>query len=69
MKNPKRTKRISGPTPNGGDYSELYLFDKNGNEVFDDKKAVRGVVRECKSDGSIVFETFFDVGANSGGRN
>lgn len=53
--------RVDGPTPNGGDYAEMYLFDKKGRIVDDEKKAVRGVIRECKKNGELLMETWFEV--------
>lgn len=50
--------RINEPTPNGGDYSELLFFDKNGNIVESEESAVKGVIRECKADGTLVSETW-----------
>ena len=44
-------------TPNGGDYSEIYYQDDNGNPV-DETKATRFILRECKSDGTLVHEIF-----------
>ena len=49
---------INEPTPNGGDYSELLYFDKDGKVIETEENAVRGVVRECKSDGTLVCETW-----------
>jgi len=49
-------KRIDGPTPNGGDYSEIFYFDNDGNAV-DADHATRCVIRECKKDGTLVYET------------
>lgn len=51
-------KRIDEPTPNGGDYSELYWFDREGNVVDTEEEAVKGVIRECKSDGTLVGTTW-----------
>ena len=48
---------IKGKTPNGGDYSEIIYFDDNGN-IVDEEKATRCVIRECKSDGTLLRETF-----------
>lgn len=44
-------------TPNGGDYSEIYYQDDKGNPV-DETKATRFILRECKSDGTLVHEIF-----------
>ncbi len=48
-------KRVDAPTPNGGDYSEIYYLDKRGNRV-DEEKAETCVIRECLSDGTLVNE-------------
>lgn len=48
-------------TPNGGDYSEIYYFDKDGNVVSEKEKAVRGVIRECKDNGDLICETWFNL--------
>lgn len=42
--------RINEKTPNGGDYSEIFYFDIDGNAV-DETAAVRCVIRECSKDG------------------
>ena len=52
-----KVKRDNTPTPAGGDYSELYFFDDNGNSV-DEKFATKGILRECLSDGTLVQEIF-----------
>ena len=49
--------RIEEPTPNGGDYSEIYYQDDDGNPV-DESEATRFVVRECKADGTLINEIF-----------
>lgn len=51
-------KRIDEPTPNGGDYSELYWFDNEGNVVDAEEEATKGVIRECKADGTLINETW-----------
>lgn len=50
-------KRIYHKTPNGGDYSELYLFDEKGTATDQQDKAVRAVITECKMDGTLIRET------------
>lgn len=50
-------KRIDGPTPNGGDYSEIFYFDKAGNAV-DADHAARCIIRERKKDGTLICETY-----------
>lgn len=52
-----KTNRIDGPTPNGGDYSEIVFFDNDGN-IVDESVATRCVIRECMEDGSLVAETW-----------
>lgn len=47
--------RINEPTPNGGDYSEIFYFDKHGNKV-DEKDAEICIIRECKNDGTLINE-------------
>lgn len=47
--------RVDEPTPNGGDYSEIYYYDDAGNPV-DGEKATRCFLRECKKDGTLVWE-------------
>lgn len=49
--------RVEGKTPNGGDYSEIYYQDNDGNPV-DESEATKFVLRECKSDGTLISETF-----------
>ncbi len=49
--------KIMGKTPSDGDYSEIFYFDDKGNYVENDK-ATTCVIRECKSDGTLVKETF-----------
>lgn len=47
--------KIEERTPSGGDYSEIYYMDKDGN--FADKEdAVTCIIRECKSDGTLLNE-------------
>lgn len=49
--------RIDEPTPNGGDYSEIFYLDSNMNPV-DESVADKCAIRECKADGSLLSETF-----------
>ena len=49
-------KRIDEPTPNGGDYSEIYYLDFANNAV-DEKDADHCIIRECKKDGTLIRET------------
>ena len=50
-------KKIIGNTPSGGDYSEIYYFDLDWSNV-DEENASNCIIRECKSDGTLVKETF-----------
>lgn len=52
--------RINEKTPNGGAYSEIFFFDEAGNAV-DEEKADRCVIRECKANGDLLFETWATV--------
>jgi hypothetical protein len=52
--------RIDEITPNGGDYSEIYYLNDNG-EPADEKEATNCIIRECRSDGSLINETFGEV--------
>lgn len=45
----------NGPTPSGGDYSEIFYFDEAGNSV-DESQAVRCIIRECKNNGTVINE-------------
>ena len=54
--------RIDGPTPNGGDYSEMFYLDANDDIVSDPKLAARGVIRECLNDGTLIGTTWFEAG-------
>lgn len=49
--------RIYKKTPNGGDYSEIFYFDNDGNAV-DSEKATKCIIRECLNDGTLVNEIF-----------
>ena len=49
--------RVDGPTPNGGDYSEIFFFDADGNEV-GEEQAVRCIIRECRANGELIQETY-----------
>ncbi|MCC8152957.1 MAG: hypothetical protein LIP01_01310 [Tannerellaceae bacterium] len=51
------SERIDGPTPSGGDYSEIYYQDAAGNPI-DKEKAVTAIIRECSVDGELINETF-----------
>ena len=52
-----KSKRVDEKTPNGGDYSEIFYFDENGNLV-DEKDAQRCIIRQCKTDGTLISEVF-----------
>lgn len=47
--------KIEEKTPSGGDYSEIYYMDKDGNPT-DKEDAVTCIIRECKSDGTLLNE-------------
>ncbi len=49
-------KRIEGETPSGGDYSEIWYLDDQGN-VVDDKFAARCIINERKQDGTLILST------------
>ena len=51
------SERRDNPTPNGGDYSEIFYFDDDGNSV-DKTAATRAIVKEYKNDGTVVNEVF-----------
>lgn len=51
--------RYNKPTPNGGDYSEIFYMDADGNYV-DKNVAVKAVVYECKNDGTAIKRTFLE---------
>lgn len=55
MKNPEVTHE---PTPSGGDYSEFYLLDKNGNLAKTREEAVEFRILEKKNDGSLINTTY-----------
>ncbi len=52
----KTYERIDEKTPNGGDYSEVFYLDEDGNPA-DKEIAVTAIVRECMKDGSLIMET------------
>ncbi len=49
--------RRDGKTPNGGDYSEIFYLDDKHNLV-EPEHATQCIIRECKSDGTLIMETF-----------
>jgi hypothetical protein len=52
-----KSKRILEKTPNGGDYSEIFYFDKDGKPA-EKSKAVKCIIRECKANGELINEIF-----------
>jgi hypothetical protein len=54
------SERSEQPTPNGGDYSEIFYFDDDGNNV-DKEVATKAIVRECKKDGTVINEIFANI--------
>jgi hypothetical protein len=50
--------RVNEKTPNGGDYSEFYYLDKDGNlaDTIKDAKTFR--ILEKTNNGDTVFETY-----------
>jgi hypothetical protein len=50
-------KKVIHNTPAGGVYSEIYYFDLDWNNV-DEENASKCIIRECKSDGTLVQGTF-----------
>ena len=55
MTNPEIVRQ---PTPNGGDLSEMWLLDDNGNAVTDKASATQFRILEKTNGGEIVFETY-----------
>ena len=51
------SKKVKGKTPSGGDYSEIFYYDDNGNEV-DEEDATNCRIRECKKDGTVINEIY-----------
>ena len=47
--------KIEEKTPSDGDYSEIYYMDKDGNPT-DKEDAITCIIRECKSDGTLLNE-------------
>ena len=58
------SERKNHPTPNGGDYSEIFYFDDDGNRV-DKAVATKAVIRECKKDGTLINEIFANLRGTS----
>lgn len=44
------------PTPNGGDYSEIYYLDDDKKPI-SKERATQVIIRELKEDGALVKET------------
>lgn len=55
-----KKERHNGKTPAGGDYSEVYYMNDKGESV-EKSEATRGIIRECKKDGTLITETFFEM--------
>ena len=55
-----KTGRINEPTPNGGDYSEIFYLNYDGDLV-DENVATHAIIRECKNDGTLVNEIFASI--------
>lgn len=51
------TKRVDGPTPNGGAYSIAYYQDAKGNDA-DVDKATNMLIVEYSSDGQVIRNTY-----------
>lgn len=49
--------RIDEKTPAGGDYSQIYYLDGNGN-LAEAEKATEFIIRECTGDGTLIKETY-----------
>lgn len=54
MTNPER---VNEKTPNGGDYSEMYYLDKDGNLAESMKTATNFRILEKTNNGDVVQET------------
>lgn len=55
MTNPER---IDGPTPAGGDYSELYKLDRSGNLAKRESDVVEYRILEKTVDGTLLKTTY-----------
>lgn len=55
MTNPER---VNEKTPNGGDYSEMYYLDKDGNLAESMETATNFRILEKTNNGDIVLETW-----------
>jgi len=54
------SERREHQTPNGGDYSEIFYFNDEGN-IVDKEAATKAIIKEYKKDGSLVYETFANI--------
>ena len=55
MTNPER---VNKPTPNGGDYSEFFYLDKNGELAKDMESATQFRILEYKNSGELIQTTY-----------
>ena len=53
--------RREGKTPCGGDYSEIFYMDDQGNAV-DASAATWCMIHECRADGTLIRETICSCG-------
>ena len=49
---------VRGKTPNGGDYSEFWYLDKNGNPAESVKTATQFRILEMTDDGKLIQTTY-----------
>lgn len=49
--------KVIRKTPSGGDYSEIYYLDDDGNPAENDV-ATKCMIRECKADGTLLNEIY-----------
>jgi len=54
------SERRDRPIQNGGDYSDIFYYDDDGNSV-DKSVATKAVVKEYKNDGTVTNEIFADI--------
>ncbi len=52
-------RKVEGPTPNGGIYSEIYYFDEFDNTLENEENAVSAIAREIDKNGKVIKETKF----------
>ena len=52
------SKRVDDETPNGGAYSIMFMYDKDGFETDDLEKATHFVINEYTKDGDEIFRTY-----------